>query len=228
MIRLHILTEGKTEQNFAKDILAPHLFHYDVIADAFCIQTSRDRLTGKKHSGGLASYGKAKNDILRCLADSSKEYRCTTMFDMYALPKRDFPGYADVMVKTDKYEQVRALEEKMTHDIKDRRFIPYIQLHEFEALLLADPQQLTGFYLGREASIQNLVAMVGDQNPELINDGPETAPSKRIKKELPEYKKAVAGPFVVGKIGLPTLRAKCKHFDEWISRLESLAGASHE
>jgi len=64
--------------------------------------------------------------------------------------------------------------------------------------------------------------MVNEQNPELIDDGPETAPSKRILREIPEYDKATAGVSVAAHIGLPTLRKKCRHFDEWVTQLESL------
>ena len=57
-------------------------------------------------------------------------------------------------------------------------------------------------------------------SPEHINDGDNTAPSKRIDDEIPEYKymKASAGPIVADKIGLPTIRSKCKHFACWLSQ----------
>ena len=60
------------------------------------------------------------------------------MFDLYALPA-DFPGYAEARREVDPYGKVRILEDALGNDIADRRFIPYIQLHEFEALILADP-----------------------------------------------------------------------------------------
>ena len=103
-------------------------------------------------------------------------------------------------------------------------FIPYIQLHEFESLILADPAKLDWEYLEHDQPIGNLVKMVGSQNPELINDGRETAPSKRILKEIPEYDKVTSGVSVAAHIGLGALRASCKHFDEWVSRLEKLGG----
>ena len=61
-------------------------------------------------------------------------------------------------------------------------------------------------------------------SPELIDDGPDTAPSKRIIAEIPEYakRKSSAGPIVAERIGLPALRAKCEHFGGWIDRLETL------
>ncbi|MBQ7585779.1 MAG: DUF4276 family protein [Desulfovibrionaceae bacterium] len=48
-----------------------------------------------------------------------------------------------------------------------------------------------------------------------------------LLKKIPEYDKATAGVSIVGRIGLPTLRAKCPHFNEWLHQLEEL-GDQHE
>jgi len=130
------------------------------------------------------------------------------------------------MAKTDPYKRIHILEERFAEDIADSRFIPYIQLHEFETLILAAPQFLEWEYLEHARQIQNLVEMVGSMNPELINGSPATSPSKRILKEIPEYNKVTAGPAVAGKIGIPTLRKRCHHFCEWLSRLEQLSSFS--
>ena len=226
MIRLHVIAEGQTEQNFVKRILAPHLALLNITAFARCVLTSKDKGAAKEYRGGVPNYGKAKNDIQTWLREDrrGKDY-FTTMFDLYGLPK-DFPGYSEANTKTDPYEKIKILENCMAENIRDSRFIPYIQLHEFEALILAAPQQLDWEYLEHDRQIKALLSMVGKQNPELINDGPETAPSKRILKEIPAYNKATAGPAVAEKIGLPTLRAKCPHFNEWLSKLENLAGGN--
>ena len=222
MIRLHITAEGQTEQAFAKRVLVPHLAGFDVFVDARCVLTSKDKRAAREYRGGLLRYEKAKKDICAWLKeDGHAECRFTTMFDLYALPN-DFPGYAEAMSKNDPYERVGVLERKMAEDIGDSRFIPYIQLHEFEALILADPKQLDWEYLEHGVPISNLISMTGGQNPELINDGPATAPSKRILDEIPEYDKATAGVAVAEKIGLPMLRRKCRHFDDWLARLEQL------
>jgi hypothetical protein len=216
MIRLHMIVEGQTEQRFAQNLLAPHLAAFNVFLDVRCVYTS------KGYRGGMSSYGKAQNDIkLWIKQDSHAECRFTTMFDLYALPN-DFPGHANAAQKNDPYERVRCLEESLAQSVGDARFIPYIQLHEFETLILAAPENLDAEYLEHESRINNLITMVRDSNPELINDGPETAPSKRILREIPRYKK-MAGVAVVKKTGLPTLRQKCHHFDEWVLRLENLA-----
>ena len=224
MIRLHITAEGQTEQRFANTVLAPHLCLYEVMVDARCVLTSRNKRQGREYRGGLVTYAKAKKDIQNWLKeDNYPECRFTTMFDLYALPQ-DFPGYDEAREQPDAFQKVAMLEAWLKEDIGDDRFLPYIQLHEFEALILADPQQLDWEYLENDEAIINLVSMVGDNNPELINNGPETAPSKRILKEIPEYDKATAGPAVAEKIGIPKLREKCRHFHEWLSTLEQLTG----
>ena len=224
MIRLHIIAEGETEKAFAKTVLTPHLAPFDVIVDTRCVLTRKDKRAAKEYRGGLQSYDKARKDIRNWLKeDNHPECRFTTMFDLYALPD-DFPGCVPAKVRIDRYERVRMLESAMAQDIDDHRFVPYIQLHEFEALILADPQKLDWEYLEHDGPINNLKAMVEGQNPELINDGPTTAPSKRILTEIPEYDKVTAGVSVAAKIGIHTLRQKCRHFNEWLTTLEQLAG----
>lgn len=222
MIRLHVTTEGPTELNFVRQHLARSLAKSAVFADARSVLTGKDNRISKEFRGGMTTYHKAKNDILTWMKeDNHAECRFTTMFDLYGLPQ-DFPGYNEARRISDAYHRVEILENALLDDISDPRFIPYIQLHEFEALILADPKQLDWEYIDHEAAIQRLVQMVGNQNPELINDGYETAPSRRIIREIPEYDKRSSGVSVTGKIGLSVLRSKCPHFDEWITKLEKL------
>ena len=61
MIRLHVTVEGKTEQEFVKTILAPHLASFKVITDARCVLTSSS--ARRTYRGGLVRYGVAKQDI---------------------------------------------------------------------------------------------------------------------------------------------------------------------
>lgn len=147
----------------------------------------------------------------------------TTMFDLYALPD-DFPGHAESLKTSNAYTRVAILEAALGKDIGHPRFIPYVQLHEFEALLLVDPQQLDWEYLEHDKAIEDLLAMVDGANPEEISDGPQTAPSKRIISRIPQYafQKAAVGPVVAEKIGLSRLRSKCRHFDQWLVQLERL------
>jgi hypothetical protein len=222
MIRLHVTAEGQTEQAFVKKLLAPHLADFNVFVDGRCVLTSRDKKASMEYRGGLVSYPKAKADIIDWMKeDGAKECRFTTMFDLYALPV-DFPGFAEAKKIDDPYARVKIVEQAFADDIGDRRFLPYIQLHEFETLILAEPQKLDWEYLEHKIPISKLLAMVDKKNPELVNDGPMTAPSKRILAEIPEYDKTTAGVEVVRQIGLATLRAKCSHFNDWLTLLERL------
>lgn len=139
MIYLHVTVEGKTEQNFVLNILAPHLVTHNILTNAQRVRTSSS--PKKEYRGGLMRYEVAKNDLKDWMAkDKRPESRFTTMFDFYRLP-RDFPDYVKAMGLPDPYAKVSRLEMALKQDINDRRFFPYIQLHEFEALILADPTQ---------------------------------------------------------------------------------------
>ena len=225
MMRLHFVVEGQTEETFVNRVIVNHLGDFFVVGDVHSVTTSRKQ--GKIFRGGFPlgkGYDLLKTDLtLWMKQDQKSDAVFTTMFDLYALPD-DFPGFQDAMACTDPYKRVGVLEAAMQKDITDRRFIPYIQLHEFEALLLADPRKLECQYIDQSSAIDKLIKDVGSCPPELIDDGPTTAPSKRIIQYLPEYskQKTSTGSLVAEKIGLGTLRKKCPHFNDWLCRLEQL------
>lgn len=233
MIRLNMIVEGQTEETFARDVLAEHLLTFQVYPYPRRVETGRKRIPGAGEGGkrifrgGMTTYQKARNDILRWIKQEkgSPEAFVTTMFDLYALPD-DFPGFAGAMAKATPELRVGALEEALRNDIGFERFLPYIQLHEFEALVLADPRKIAPQFEKSETDrpIRNLVALVQSTPPEEIDDGDQTAPSKRISREIPQYAgvKSSAGPMIVQAIGLPQVRRKCPHFDHWIGQLEAL------
>ena len=223
MCRVLLLAEGQTEEGFARSVLAPHLGSKNVFLYARSVET-RSRRKGLKR-GGLSSYAKFASDLERWMKEEPQpDVMFTSMLDLYALPD-DFPGFADAQKLADPYEKVAALEAALGAAIEDPRFVPYIQLHEFEALLFTDPGEFEWRYIEHEENIERLVQVAGSfGNPELIDEGTETAPSKRIIAEIPEFghQKASVGPIVAGKIGLTNLRAACSHFDSWVKRLEDL------
>lgn len=120
---------------------------------------------------------------------------------------------------------VTALEKTFGDDIGDPRFVPHLQLHEYETMLFADPEAFRIAFSDCDRAIEEL-KKIADSVPtiEHIDDGPTTAPSKRIIDLLPAYRgsKTSAGPDIAVVIGLPVIRSKCPHFDAWLTRLESL------
>jgi len=222
-IRLNITAEGQTEEAFVKQVLSRHLGDYNISTDVRSVLTSKDKR--KQYRGGLISYTKAKKDIQTWLKeDHHVETRFTSMFDLYALPS-NFPGYEEAKKIFDPYERIDFLESEFEKDINDFRFIPYIQLHEFEALLFSKIDELNIEYFYHPKSIEKLIIIASDiGNPELINDRPTTSPSKRIIKLIPEYEnnKVSVGAAVAEIIGMDHLKKTCRHFNDWVSKLESL------
>jgi len=230
LIRLHIVVEGQTEEGFVNEVLAPELGQFGIFADAHSITTRRDRL--RVFRGGWDSYGKLANDVIFWMKqDQNTDAWFTTMVDLYGLPT-DFPGHGECQKISEPRRKVECLQAHFARDIKNRmendtvsqRFLPYIQLHEFEALLFADPSKFGSEFPDQDAAVADLTAIRRQYpNPEDIDEGQTTAPSKRILKSLPDYSKRVAGILVAKHIGLPTLRRECPHFGNWIDAIVKLA-----
>ena len=229
MPRLYLFAEGSTELTFADTLLKPHLASLGVyLHPPVLIAHAKKR--GRVHRGGGRKYVPMKNDILRFLAQEREgDVFFTTMIDLYAIHP-EFPGLAEAeKLRHMPAERVENLERAFAEDIGDSRFVPYIQLHEYEAYLFSDPTWFNYFYDRYETQIAALKLIAdGYDSPELIDDGPHSAPSKRIIAKLPDYEdaKAAVGPQVAELIGLEAIRKRCPHFAAWLSRLEKLGEGS--
>ena len=211
MIRLAITVEGKTEEEFVKQILTEHLRQRNVESTPILIGRARGDLRG---GGGDVSMERLVVDMVHLF----QSYDAVTSLV-------DFYGFRDKENKT-----VDELEEQVLQEIKMRipaldktRVFPYIQKHEFESLLFSDVEVFAEIVGVTNESISALRAILSVfPNPEDINDNPDTAPSKRIKGVISQYRKVVAGPLLAEKIGLITIRDKCPRFGNWLTRVESL------
>ncbi|RLK54649.1 DUF4276 family protein [Actinokineospora cianjurensis] len=215
--RLHLLVEGQTEEAVVIEVLRPHLEHAGW-AVTFSIITTRRPARGPAHRGGLATWGKLQREIRLLLRDSSIGI-LTTLVDFYGLPE-DCPGMADRPAHG-AYERVAHVEAAMAREIDDRRFLPNVVLHEFEAWVFAAGAQLADLRgdPSLAARLAEEVARAGA--PELINEGPATAPSKRLMAVCPDYAKTVEGPLAVAALGVEALRARCPHVHDWLLALDA-------
>ena len=218
MKRVLILVEGQTGETFTRDILGPHLQSVEVLLTPTLSSTKRVKV-GPDFKGGVVSWGKVRNDLRRLLGDSNAVL-VTTMLDYYGLPS-DFPGM-DGRPPGSCFDRVRHVETAMARDIADGRFFPYLQLHEFEALLFSDPSEVAGRFPGTGALAALHRARQAVDSPEEINEGHDSCPSRRISAAVSVYQKPLHGPQIAAAIGLEQIRAECRHFDEWVARLESL------
>ncbi len=150
--------------------------------------------------------------------------RVTTLVDFYGFKNRDGRSRA---------ETERAILDKtsaLTTGFDPRFVLPYVQLHEFEALLFTDPTAFEWVQDGWSEDVHRALSDVAlaFESPEDINDSPETAPSKRILKIFPDgaYSKTEHGPLIAESIGIDAIRAKCPAFNEWVGKLQAWGGAA--
>jgi hypothetical protein len=224
MKNLYLTVEGQTEETFARDVLQPHLAAFNVFLWPPRFAGPHGRRHGRIPQGGMFNtFRHALEDMRRWLKENhSADARFSMMVDLYHLP-HDFPGYAEAMPRPDCYEQAVALEAPLAAELADPRFLPYLQVHEFEALLLAVPAQFADWFENRQQALAALAAdCQGFETPERIDHGQHSHPKARIQRHYDDYDENVHGPLLAHAIGLPTLRQRCPHFHQWLTRLEQL------
>ena len=222
MSKVLILVEGQTEQGFVENVLSAHLELFGVFPIPIVVPTRASRGSAPSIKGGNVSWPKIKKTLLDLLGDSSAAM-VTTMFDYYARPE-DWPGN-NSLPPGSCYDHVRHLEEACSQEISHQKFYSYLSLHEFEALLFVAPEVFANSFPEFDL-LAALVAIKSQCNsPEEINDDPATAPSKRIQELCPAFRKRSNGPLIALEIGLGRIRTECPHFNEWLTKLESLGQA---
>lgn len=220
MIRVHVICEGQTEEMFVNEMLESVFFPKGIqLVPA---------LVGKPgHKGGNFKFQRLQADVKNRLLGDRTAY-CTTFFDYYGLPQ-GFPGKDTLVAHADIRDKAAAVQDAMVDELirfigQDpmRRFIPFVQMDEFEALLFSDPE---AFAIGvdRIALNQHLSAISAQfETPEHINNSPVTAPSKRIEALIADYQKPLMGTLAALEVGLDVMRARCALFNDWLTRIESL------
>jgi Domain of unknown function (DUF4276) len=213
MKRVYIVVEGQTEQEFVNSLLAPHFGNFGVhIVTPILVRTS------KSGRGGSVNYRHLENTVNGLLKTSaSSDFIVTTLVDFFRIPYT-MPDYAASMAKPTKIDQVESLEQALSISINDRRFIPYIQLHEFEALLFSNNKGFDYYFKERQAIATK--SIVDDyKNPEEINTTPQGAPSKRILLINEDYDKVTEGNLIALEVGINDILKKCPRFKAWVDGL---------
>jgi len=222
---IYLVVEGPTEQTFIRDVMAPELAKKEIYL--------RSALIGKPgHKGGDIRFERAKKDIGNFLSQRTDTY-VSTMFDYFRIDP-DWPGCktvhqqleAGITLTATKKAQI--IETATLAEIASafqpcdaqRRFIPYIEMHEFEALLFSEANILAKVANIEIKSIQNILEQYS--NPEEINDDPKKAPSKQLSRIKPGYRKVAMGKAVAEGIGIARIRERCPHFNDWLDCLENL------
>jgi hypothetical protein len=211
-----LLVEGQTERAFVDEVLAPYLAARGTYVTPVIVATAR-AADGAKFVGGGSTWGHYERDIRRLLA-SSHFALVSIIVDFYGYP-HDGPG-ASCAVPHAPRECVQVRQEAMAKAISDRRFLPHIVLHEFETWVIAaavGADRVLGD--ARVAvALRGHAAEVAD-DVELLNDSPQSAPSKRVLSCWPDYQKVLDGVAVIAERGLDHVMRTCPALRAWVDRL---------
>jgi len=235
--RVLVVVEGPTEFSVLNSTVAPHLGMFGVHLNP--------KVVGRPgHKGGVYRTFESIAKEIVTLFKQEPTAVVSTFFDFYAMPE-DWPGVAAA-----KQAKVNGLatnsvavivEEAWQKEIAAKTaslgrpavFIPYVQMHELEALLFASPKTMAEDFLqpNLEGKFRQIVTACG--GCEEINNRPQYAPSKRIEDLFPGYRKGrdrnkredrrPHAPRIAARIGVATIRVACPHFNQWVKSLEALA-----
>ncbi len=222
---LFIVVEGYSEAGFFKPFLAAHLGALGIDLHVPVVGTGNAK-------GGMKyrSFDAVCHELGYFLADRRRPF-VTTFFDYYGLPSGHRLGW-DFVPGTKQSHGVDGIEARLREGVQAtsagaERFIPYIQMHELEALFYAQPAILAEV-VGTPEQAQAFADIVaGCGGCEAIDDSPSTAPSKRLQRLCPRYIKgrsaAAHSPRLGAQLDLPAVRAACPRFHVWLTQLEALA-----
>lgn len=215
MKRIIIICEGQTEKQFCNDILSPFFLNYDIYLVAPLI----------KHSlGGIVPWNLLLKQITTHLKSDSSAY-VTSFIDYYGIKDSfGFPLWEESKRISDINDRVTALEKAMRNSVDEEermRFLPYLQLHEFEALLFSNIDIYKDIIPAEDLiDVKYLTKTERDfDNPELINSSSQTSPSHRLERIIKGYDKIVYGTYIADCIGLNRIRERCPRFNKWIENL---------
>ena len=152
MKHLYFIVEGETEVEFINRILIPYLYKKGLNTH---IQAIMVTMSGGGH--GFNNIQHFKNTIQPIL-DYKNQPIITTMIDYYGInSEKKLPGFLEsnqLNLVDDKIEFLEKALNEQVQSIKPYQFfIPYIQKHEMETLLFANPEE--GFDLESEAIKKN-------------------------------------------------------------------------
>lgn len=230
-VTVFAVVEGQSESGFFKPFLAEHLallgidLHVPVIGKG-----------GAKGGMKFRSFGQVCEELVDFLADRRRPW-VTTFFDYYGLPTGGRLGW-DFVPAAKARGGVMAIEDRLREGVRElaplpaERFIPYVQLHELEALYFAEPGTLAAVLESPQQAETFAAVVAAAGGCEQINDSPITAPSKRLQAICPGYIKgrssAAHAPRLGAKLTMATVRSQCPRFHAWLASIEGLAARERQ
>ena len=175
--QIDIICEGRTEQTFVDEVLWPYFAQKGIFVLPII-------LSKKGQKGGNVRFCRAINDIYCSLKKTSSPI-VSTFVDYYGI--KDWPGKDDILPNSTP-EQIANTLNQATKDVicaeyddlnPQNRFIPFVMVHEFEALLFSSSEVLARNLHINQEMVDRVLLEYG--SPERINNSPLTAPAKRLE-----------------------------------------------
>ena len=219
-VNLQIIVEGLTEQNFVNDLLVDYLANRNLAVHA-------SQVSKPQQKGGDIRFERIKKDVLTFLRQR-RDIFVSTFVDYYGI--HQWPGLEEITTGMKPSMIAETLNRNALLDLAkenpelrvEERFIPYLSMHEFEALLFSDTKVLSDELNSPQKVFDDVITECG--SPEQINTVRETSPSHRLKTlSQGRFKKASTGIRITKRIGIDKIREKCPLFDAWLKKIESLA-----
>jgi hypothetical protein len=225
--KVHILVEGQTEEIFVRRTLQAYVGRSTLWLNPVIVKT-RQKGSAPAFRGGEVKYSEFKMQVNNLLHDSSAAL-VTTLLDYYALPA-DYPKRRGPVGST-AAQKASCVERAIEADLGNpSRLQVHLTVHDFEGPLFADVGAIADQFEDRQAEPQAwarlqraLISEQAGREPEEINDSPETCPSARLKRVIPNYRKTIHSTAISERIGVLEMANRCPHFRTWIERLQSLS-----
>jgi len=221
---LYIIVEGETEEEFVKRLLVPYLYARGLTGH---IQAILVFVSGGGH--GHSNTQHFLNTIEPVLYQRGEPV-ITSLLDFFRFPRKQ-AAFAACSALATASQQANCLEQALFDAVQAirpyRYFVPYVQVHEFEALLFADA---AGHALHAPGILADVAAVIDAYSAaEEINSRPELAPSKRLaaiyRAHRQAYRKGADAVDVAELIGMDRLLEKCPRFKAWVESLLSATQA---
>ncbi len=229
MRSLIFIVEGETEWEFVKKIIIPYL------VENRGVNAGMDIVMVTKGGGGhgYSNIDHFKNTVLPIM-NRSDEPIITTLLDHYGInSEQKLPGFSACVKFSNVNERISKMESCLNDCLQSwksyRFFIPYIQRHEMETLLLANPEE--GFYMDGEKITNDVISLCNEfESIEDINCTPQGAPSKRLEaiysRHSKKYNKGVDATDIAIMTGIEAMLDKCPRFKNWLDKLVETVSAS--
>ncbi len=224
MANIFIIVEGQTEEQFYKRLVQNEFRNEDGSYRHYfqvVVMPSKKNVYGRGQKGGRINFDVCTDNIRRFLREASHCDLILLVFDYYGLHdsfRTHLTGAHGTLT-----QKIIAIQDRLEAEINMPQFKFRLQVHEFEAYLFSTPEVVAKhFGQADKTAALNQILSAFDNNPELINNDPDTAPAKRLMGLFPNFGKTTDGVLIAQKIGLPTIRSCCHWFNQMCSLFDGL------